>query len=441
LKRKLFAQLKIWKESLQKKPLILNGAKGTGKTYLALTLAKDFYKRYIYINYELQADKDKLAACFERFQLTGVRSELTAAEGSPEEGNENGLFIVDDMTCTEELDNMIYKINKLYPCWDILIVSGHVIDSLLVPYPANKYTTLKLHPMDFDEFLSAAGQEWYVEMINESVNKNSNLPFIFHEDLINLFETYLIVGGLPAAVNEYINNGNTENITQIHRDILYSYFYETDIKEENCALKVRQMLYTLPQQLSKRNKKFQFNQIRKGATENQYKDSLTFIKSSFCGMICPRLTDDTICRTDTEETDYNFNAFKLYLFDIGLYHSLSKITGCDQKEGFREGLIESYIAQVLTYADIPFGYWETASGSHSLFLLRASFKNDYPILPLEIRTKIQKRSKLLGSLKEKQPKIDQMLITTDEYSNEEVSRDIIPLYGVKNIIDNLILFR
>ena len=438
MKRKLFAQLKIWKESLQKKPLILTGAKGTGKTYLALTLAKDFYKRYIYINYELQADKDKLAACFERFQLTGMVTELTSIEGSLEDGNDNGLFIVDGMICTEEIQGIIYKISELYPGWDILIISGY---AQLAFCMINKYTTLKLYPMDFDEFLSAAGHEWYVEMIDEAVNKNSTLPQIFHEDLVNLFETYLIVGGLPAAVNEYINNGNTENITQIHRDILYSYFYETDMKEESCALKVRQLLFTLPQQLSKRNKKFQFNQIRKGATENQYKDSLTFIKSSFCGMICPRISDDRICSYETEEDNCNFSAFKLYLFDIGLYHSLSKITGCERKDGFREGLIESYIAQVLTGANIPFGYWETASGSHSLFLLRAAFKNNYPVVPLEIRTKIQKRSKLLGTLKDKQPRINQMLVTTDDYSNDEPTGNIIPLYGVKNIIDNLILFR
>ncbi|WOO36984.1 AAA family ATPase [Anaerocolumna sp. AGMB13020] len=440
MKRKLFAQLKIWKESLQKKPLILTGAKGTGKTYLALTLAKDFYKRYIYINYELQADKDKLAACFERFLLTGVTSGLTPLEGSPEE-SDKGLFLVDDMNCIEEIDGIVMKISKLYPDWDILIISGYATYLQRDTYGINKYTTFKLYPMDFDEFLSAAGHEWYVEMIDESVIKKSSLPQIFHEALVNLFETYLIVGGLPAAVNEYINNENTENITQIHRDILYSYFYETDMKEENCALKVKQMLFTLPQQLSKRNKKFQFNQIRKGATENQYKESLTFIKSSFCGMICPRISDERISSYESEEISNNFSAFKLYLFDIGLYHSLSKITGCDLKEGFREGLIESYIAQVLTGADIPFGYWETASGNHSLFLLKAAYKNNYPVLPLEIRTKIQKRSKLLSTLKEKQPKINQMLVTTDEFSNEDVSGDIIPLYGVKNIIDNLILFR
>ena len=124
MKRKLFAQLIIWKESLQKKPLILTGAKGTGKTYLALTLAKDFYKRYIYINYELQADKDKLAACFERFQLTGATSELTALEGTWEDCNDNGLFIVDNMICTEEIFGVISKISKLYPSWDILMISG-----------------------------------------------------------------------------------------------------------------------------------------------------------------------------------------------------------------------------------------------------------------------------------------------------------------------------
>ncbi|SHO45850.1 AAA family ATPase [Anaerocolumna xylanovorans] len=421
MKRKLIAQLENWKDSSHKRTLILSGAKGTGKTYLALAFANTYYDSYTYLNLEnnpvnlesiLQAGKDDLAAFFTCI-LTKNRKELPLCEA---ELSESHLFLLDEITYPGNFEIFIEYLKKQFPAADILAISSTERDVLKKAFIQWDYQYLTLRPLDFEEFLMATGNEWYIEVIKEQYRNGIIIPDIVHKELLELLEDYLYVGGLPIAVNEYVTTGGKENITEIHRNILSSYLFEAGIqKGDGCGLKVKQILYSLPKQLSKRNKKFQYALIRKGATETLYMEGHSHLKNTCFGIYNTKITEEELENFMEGPGTLSKNAgMKMYLFDIGLYHSLSRIAGTDKGEEFRSGLLESYTAQALYAAGIDFGYWESSSMLHSLFLLKdreisrahvISSASTGKVLPLEVKEAGANRSKSLSSFHEKHPAI------------------------------------
>lgn len=421
MKRKLIAQLENWRDSIQKKPLILTGAKGTGKTYLALTFANTFYDTYVYWNFEnnpvdveglLQAGKVDLAAFF----TCGIAGSIIGGRNNiPSDSYLDGgrhLFILDEIMHFKEFKLFLALLKQHFPGKDILCISSKEPDFTKGGKEQETYQYLRLHPLDFEEFLMATGNEWYIEVIKEQYRNGSTIPGIVHKELLELLEEYLYVGGLPLAVNEYVTTGCRENITELHRNILFSYLFDTGLqKSDGCALKVKQMLYSLPEQLSKRNKKFQYTLIRKGATEALFLEGHAYLKDTYFGIYNRKITDEEIENPNEEKYILQKNpGTKIYLFDIGLYHSLARITGIKNEKDFREGLLEAYTAQALYTAGLDFGYWEAASMSCSLFLLNGRREVNTPLrkskdsriyLPVEIRETGVTRSKGISSFCER----------------------------------------
>ncbi len=469
MKRKLIAHLENWSISLQKKPLLLIGAKGTGKTYLALAFANNFYDTYTYWNFEnnpvntdslLQAGKDDLTAFFSCIQ---TKSKNPASSGS-DTAPEKHLFILDEIFFCSKSESIITKLLEFYPDGDILAVSSIMpaLSCTHIDKWEEDFQVLKLYPMDFEEFLMATGNEWYIEVIKEEYRSGRSIPEIVHSELLELLEEYFCVGGLPQAVNEYITSGCKDNITEIHRNILYSYLFEAGIrKNEGCALKVKQIFYSLPEQLSKCNKKFQYNLIRRGATEGLFLEGHTYIKDTWFGIYNSKLTDNEIEDNRKLSEQPKNAATKIYLFDVGLYHSLCGMTGIKKDKDYREGLLETYTAEALTASGIDFGYWETASGSCSLFLLNEAadeslisasdlgegynptgyHSKEYRPLgfsprgyyPMEIREKGGNRSKVLASFRERHPDIQTAIkITADKKENEKKTESVqtLSLYSI-----------
>lgn len=452
MKRKLIEQLENWSDSLQKKPLILTGAKGTGKTYLALAFANTFYDSYVYWNFEndpvnledfLQAGKADLAAFFTCI-LTKGKSEVPLDNNGTAGSH---VFVLDEITCLQGFETLIGLLKEQFPAADILAISS--TEPVFSETEAKAYHLLRLYPMDFEEFLIATGNEWYIEVIKEQYRSGNSIPEIVHKELLELLEDYLYVGGLPLAVNEYVTNGCRENIPELHKNILFSYLFDAGMKKgDSCALKVKQILYSLPVQLSKRNKKFQYTLLRKGATEALYLEGHSYIRNTSIGIYNRKITDEEIegRRQDTADGQKNPGT-KIYLFDVGLYHSLSRLAGIRNEKEFREGLLEAYTAQALNTAGIDFGYWESDSMSYSLFLLksRQGFKLHLPdtnlavsgfnqsLLPLEVRETGGNRSKGLSSFHEKHPAVQGAVKITS--GNKAVNKSkgdklYLPLYGI-----------
>ena len=263
------------------------------------------------------------------------------------------------------------------------------------------YEHFMLYPMEFDEFLQAIGSEWYAEVIKGHYQTNRKIPTIVHNELITLFEDYLAVGGMPAAVNEYITMDSVENVPEIHR-MLYGNMQREMIRQagEGEAIKMEQIFQIMLPELLKENKKFQFRMIRKGATYGMYKSAIDKMVQNAYVLQCRKqdcFGDETIGKEDEKAS------FKLYLPDIGILNTL--IAGDypvgDSEELFeqaygneliRKTLLENYTMQSLTAKGYDAVFWESSSQAKIDFVIR----NKDGIIPLEAKASESSRSKSIS---------------------------------------------
>lgn len=405
MKRKLIHKLLEWKELGGKNPLLLTGGKGVGKTNLCLEFAKTFYSSYIYMNYELninsleQSDTKKITTNYILNYMKQVDSP------------EPVLFILDEVSFFDDFYNLVDELKGNGNIHMIVISSIHVFQKVA------EYDKLTLYPLDFEEFLLAVNKEWYIGVIIEHFGTNLPIPDIVHSELLYLLDIYLQVGGMPLAVNEYVCSGVLFNIAQMHKLILNGYLSErcSDYMEVG-NIRVGQILKILPLQLGKANKKFQYSLIRKGVTKKLYTDALEYVKHTFYAMDCHRI----------EESDEDYQQFKLYLFDTGILNSLSIECKLDNQKEFKKGLIENYVAMHLFMKGYPLRFWESESKAKIEFVME--YNTDW--IPIEVRSDHNTRSKSLSMFRSKYCNTGEGIkISTRNFTYENHIK-YVPLYAV-----------
>lgn len=382
MKRKLINELLDWKESLQKKPIFLTGARGTGKSYLAYDFAKSFYLEYIYINFEREpylfnlftSNFDTLISDIlkERFHLNDL--------------SESILIIFDEIAFCPDIMKVIELVSNEALNFDIIAISSTFKDFSI---PDNVFIPKQLFPLDFEEFLVATGNEWYIEVIKAHYNQDKSLPDIVHKELLALFEVYLRVGGMPLAVNEFINNETEGNVSEQHRILTNSYLFDViQHTSDGEVLKINQVFSVIDKQLIKENRKFQYTLIRKGATQAIYSDAIQYITNTFYGINCVKLNDES---NDLKQS------FKLYMLDVGMLYSTIKTRDSIVTETIRKGLFENYIAQCLNSKGYNLSFWESSSQAKIDFII---LKNQ-SIIPIEVMISNNTRSKNISVFKTK----------------------------------------
>jgi predicted AAA+ superfamily ATPase len=405
LKRKLINQLLEWKELTRKQPIFLTGGKGVGKSYLVLDYAKTFYHSYIYINYELNVNSlNHLDA--KSISVNAILDYILQLD-SPEPV----LLILDEVSFFAEFKNLITVLTNTRQIHIITISSIKLVGIW------EEYFKLTLYPLDFEEFLLAINKEWYIGVIREHFNTNLVIPDIVHSELLNLCDSYLRIGGMPMAVNEYVSTGTELNIAQIHKLILKGYLSEIYFdNQEAGSIRVSQIIKTLPLQLGKANKKFQYSLIRKGATKNLYLDALEYVKETYYAMDCHRI----------DGFDEEFLHFKLYFFDPGILHSLAIDSKLKASKHFRKGLLENFIALHLCVKGYPLNFWESDSQSKVEFVISRKSK----FVPIEVRVDNNTRSKNLSMFRAKYSSTSEAIkISTKNFSYENHIK-YVPLYAV-----------
>jgi len=397
LKRKLIDTLIEWKNSydpnhktkrqvIPYKPILLCGAKGVGKTYLAYDFAKSFFDQIYYINME---NGEHLSGLFSKDE--------SVIESKPE----NTIIILDEIPFNSETMREIkqFLASRSYPF--ILAISSKPITD----EGKEIFQTLPVYPMEFDEFLTASGNEWYIEVIMTHFASNKKIPEIVHKELLALHQLYLQIGGMPGAINEFINMASTINIMEQHR-ILVSAYYDCIRKfnSDSEALKMKQVFDSLSLQLLKDNKKFQYNLIRKGTTSAMYKEAIQKLTENHYAIQCNKIAGIGLKEEDASN-------FKLYLPDTGLLytqikeameaqtdlHVKSKQTGKNKMIRNRDkALLENYVAQSLQARGYSFGFWESNSMAKIDFII----EKDQSRIPIEIHCSNNTRSKSISVLKQ-----------------------------------------
>lgn len=371
MKRNAINGLIKWKAEEYSAPFLLTGTKGTGKTYLAIEFATDYFPQYLYVNFEL----NRAARHFFNDSILNGKTVVHAVAQyfqMDEEYLNNLAVIFDEISYCPTLFKAISGSKQL----PIIAISGISPTS----DTAINFVHCKLFPLCFDEFLSAVGNDWYVDIIQGHFSAFKPVPDIVHQELLALFEEYLVVGGMPAAVNEYISSKSIYNVGEVHsmiknrmRSVMESVY---DEKESG---KAQQIIRVIPEQLERENKKFRFNSIRKGVTYALYRDSILALEQS--GMIL-RLNEEN------KETH-----FKLYLPDVGMLSSAFSGTGKNNAQT-RKSLLENYVMQTLTAkSSFNLFYWESDAQARVDFVLK---KNEHKT-PVELRTSLGGKAKNIAA--------------------------------------------
>ncbi len=405
MKRNSLENLIFWMNDGHEKPIWLSGAPEVGKTYLALDFAKMFYDGYFYLNFKSDALLRKEFEGYLEREPESVSDFLKQYYKLPDDWFSKFIFIFDDfedLSFYEKLVKLLQKRSQKDSGKALLFISVKDADKSL----DSCITKLKLFPLEFDEFLSANNSDWYTEVIRGHFQSEKKVPGIVHEELLNLFQDYLKTGGMPGVVEEYMSTGRFDNIPVLQSKINRLHRMKVAECEEGISTRALQLLDSLPLQLLKANKKFQYTKIRKGLTHNMYQPALqTLTDLNLVHMLNKGDISPKEGKTEEYAINTHPNQFRLFMTDFGLLNAIltaSLPTEQLYNEEFKDEinpygqlLLENYLLQHMKAVNKEVFFWESSS------IASIDFVNvtEEGLVPFEVRYLNNNRSKSLSVFK------------------------------------------
>jgi predicted AAA+ superfamily ATPase len=392
MKRSLFSALCAWKTKKERKPLILQGARQVGKTFLLKAFGEQEYANVAYFNFELSP---KLKSLFSGDINPRNIIEFLSIDLSAPIHPGSTLIIFDEIQeCPEALNSLKYfqeLANDYHIC-----AAGSLLGVTLANtkgFPVGKVDFLNLYPLSFTEFLEAKNEKQLRKLIDE-LKTIQPLPELIHEKLLGYFKEYVFVGGMPAAVLEYINTQNYDVVRQNQINILNAYRLDFAKHAPNNLMKINQVWEVIPSQLAKENKKFIYSVIRKGARAQEFEAAIQWLKEA--GLIY-KAYQCSVPKLPLKAY-ISHEIFKIYLCDVGLLGAMSDLSaksiiyGNDIFQEFKGALMENYVAQELVRQGFSTYYWTSSGEAEIDYLLQ--FEDS--IYPVEVKsgTSNKKRSLL-----------------------------------------------
>ena len=381
MERKIIEALKRWKASPKRMPLLLGGARQVGKTYTALTFGKQYYKNTAYFNME---DSSEIISIFERdLDPARIVSELSVKLGEAIYPDDTLIIFDEIQACERALTSLKYFCEKA-PQYHI-IAAGSLLGVALkrekYSFPVGKVDMMTLYPLDFEEFLWATGREKLCAMIQDSFSGFT--PLSLHDTALGLYKTYLVVGGMPKAVSEYVETKDFDFVTAAQKSLNDAYIADmAKYATPQDTTRIMAAWGSVPAQLSKENHKFQYKVIKSGARAYEYETAIDWLKAAGMVNICTRVREGKMPLAAFADND----SFKLYMMDTGLLCSKFSIAASvvlhspHSFDGFKGALAENYIMQALTVNGFEPFYWSSPGKAKLDFVIQDRSGN---ILPLE----------------------------------------------------------
>lgn len=399
MKRKITQQLVEWKNSSARKPLILNGARQVGKTFILREFGRENYKNTVYVNLE---SNGTVASMFnDDISPSKLIKYLEAETGERILPNET-LIILDEIQSCERAVTSLKYFREEAPVYHIAAAGsllGVAINRNQTSFPVGKVNVIRLYPLDFEEFLTATGNDLLIDEITECYTQMSPINEGLHQKALDLYHDYLIIGGMPEAVKAFIETNSYIDASLVQSSIIDSYTADMAKYASNSeAVKIRACYNSIPAQLAKNNKKFQYKVVQKGGSSSIFGASLEWLKQAGVILECQRVDQGTMpLPIYADQT-----SFKIYMSDVGLLVNKSQmsvntiITG--ESNIFMGAVTENYIAQQLAAKNYPLYYWTVANSQAELdFVLQ---KND-KIYAIEVKKGEHVRSRSLSVFKQK----------------------------------------
>lgn len=427
--RMAMENLLAWKQSRRRKPLIIEGARQVGKTWLMKEFGRQAYGDTVYINFDSNARMAELFASDLDTKRLVLGLELYAGRKIDPE---NALLIFDEV---QEVPRALAALK--YFCEDApqyhIVCAGSLLGIALhrgTSFPVGKVDFLKLYPLSFQEFLMAIGKKQFSELLDQ---QDFSMITSFRETYADALKQYYFVGGMPEAVESFAENQDFNEVRQIQKRILAAYEQDFSKHAPNEVVPRLRMLWnSIPAQLAKENKKFIYGLVREGARAKDYETALLWL--SDCGLVhrVSRVNAPGIPLRAYED----MKAFKLFVLDVGL---LGCMTGLHQRTlldgnalfvGFKGALTEQYVCQQLkTLADLELCYYTNDRGSCEVdFVVDTGGR----VMPLEVKAETNLRAKSLKTYREKFSPELAIRTSMADYRKEDGLVNL-PLYAIGQI--------
>lgn len=409
LKRKIETYLSDWKKSDNKKPLVIKGVRQCGKTYIVKKFANDNYENVIYMNFILEPDKKSAFAG--NLDVETIILNLSALIPGSRFVSGKTCIILDEIQECKEARTALKSFDMdgrfdVIATGSLLGVEGYGKrkdkdknkgeDSVPVGYE----TLVEMYPLDFEEFLWANGIGTNViETVRACFENETVVPEGIHKAMMELLYRYIIVGGLPEVVNCYLDTKNVELIYEMQRTLIAE--YEEDMvkyAEDSDKPNIRECFESIPRQLAKENKKFQYSVVKKGGRASQYSGSLQWLEDAGIAKRCYNTTITELPLSGNSIPD----CFKVYTTDIGIlmgmldYGTQTDILAGNLR-GYKGAIFENLMADFLCKSGQKLYYFHKESGLEIDFLVR--FKGECVII--EVKAKTGKAKSMTTVLKNK----------------------------------------
>ena len=427
MKRNLYQNLLEWKSSHRRKPLLLQGARQVGKTWLINEFGKKEYKEYIYLNFEQTPNLKTLF--INELSPQKIIENIGLLLGK-KVNSENTLICFDEIqNCQEALSSLKY-FQEQAPEYH-LIAAGSLLGVSLgktSSFPVGKVNFLTLYPLSFAEYLEAIGEQLLVE----KGALLQTLPEVLHEKMLELLKMYFFLGGMPEVVRDYIENQDIKAARQIQNDILKAYQRDfSKYSNPSQALKVTEIWQSVPFQLAKENKKFTYSEVKNNARAAAYEQSIEWLKNAGLVHVVPQIRVAKLPISGYADS----SKFKIYMLDTGLLGALLNLSSdiiLKPNELFLEyngAFVENYTClELIKTLEQDIFYWSSEREAEVDFVFQ--WEND--IYPLEVKSGLNRNTKSLRIYADKfQPKLllrtsPRNFIQSDDFIN-------IPLYGLLGI--------
>ena len=390
MKRKEIEFLVNWKQKADRKPLIVNGARQVGKTWLIKEFGKKHYTQLAYVNCELSAAFKQIFA--EEFNLNRVLNAIQVETGfKPIEGET--LIVFDEIQAIEGAILSLKYFNELANGYHI-IAAGSLLGIALTKtsFPVGKVEFLNLYPLSFFEFLQAMEQQALLDLI---ISNDRDLVKSFKLKFQDLLKQYYYVGGMPEPIQDFISNKDFGRVREIQKRILFS--YELDFAKHappSIVPRIRLLWNSIPSQLAKENKKFLYKAVKEGARAKDYELALSWLIDAGLILRVNNVSKPAIPLKAYEDID----AFKIYLVDVGLLGAMSNINANalisenSILTEFKGALTEQFVSQELIVNGNPdIYYWSNANSRVEIDFL---VENGIEIIPIEVKAAENLQSKV-----------------------------------------------
>ena len=425
--RKIMNYFKRWKDNPHRKPLILQGARQVGKTYSILEFGRNCYENVVYFNFETNP---KLSETFEENIAPDYLIPILSHISGQTIVKEKTLIVFDEVQlCERALTSLKYFCEEA-PEYHIIVAGsllGVAVDREKFSFPVGKVDLKTLYPMDIEEFMLALGEDELVEQIKKCFDEDRAMPSALHDAAMGLYRQYLVVGGMPECVLQYVGTKDYILVRHTQETLLASYLNDMSKYNNLNEIKKTRLTYdNITVQLSKKNTRFQYKLIKKGGRAAEFENAIEWLCLS--GIASQVYKVEQIKKPLENYRD--IDSFKIYVSDTGLLcakkdlHASDILYMSDELDDFKGGMAENYVNIQLLINEYKTYYWESERGAEVDFIIQREGK----LIPIEVKSADNTRAKSLKMYMDTYKPEYAIKLSAKNFAFEDCKK-IVPLYA------------